>query len=158
MDNGRIMLRNLKEALEEMAFDVKRTLQYIMESNVGINDKVDKNTLVDSNIYNELEISTDDWGMISLYVNYYIESIVSGTPPGIWPSVDKITAWAARKGLPTDNDTIYKMCNSIYKWGISPRDVLTPTWDMIDKEFWDKEWADNLFNIMTEELTDFFNN
>ena len=50
MDNGRIMLRNLKEALENMAFDVKRTLQYIMESNVGINDKVDKNTLVDSNI------------------------------------------------------------------------------------------------------------
>ena len=45
MDNGRIMLRNLKEALEKMAFDVKRTLQYIMESNVGINDKVDKNTL-----------------------------------------------------------------------------------------------------------------
>ena len=75
MDNGRIMLRNLKDALEKMAFDVKRTLQYIMESNVGINDKVDKNTLVDSNIYNELEVSTDDWGMISLYVNYYIDYI-----------------------------------------------------------------------------------
>ena len=68
----------LKEVLDQVAFDIKRAIQYLMESEKGINNKINENTLVDSHIYNELEVNQTDIGLYTVLINDYVTYIESG--------------------------------------------------------------------------------
>jgi ribonucleoside-triphosphate reductase len=72
------MLRGeLKEALDKIAFDIKRIVQFMMESDKGINQKINENTLIDSHIYEELDVTQDDIGLYTLFINDYVQYIES---------------------------------------------------------------------------------
>ncbi len=146
----------MKEELDLLLLQIKRCVQFIMESDKGINDKTGTNTLVDSDIYNQLEISEENGEIITLLINDYIDYIESGTPPGVWVSSDVIVRWAARKGIPTDNDTIWKILNSIYVYGISARPIMDEALNKIDESIFD--YFDSMFETLTADLDDFFNN
>lgn len=146
--------RDFKEVLEQVAFDIKRAIQFIMESERGINNKINENTLVDSHIYNELEVNQTDIGLYTVLINDYIQYIESGMQPGHWVKEEYLIPWMVDKGIPTDENTLKKIQGSIYWYGIEPRPIMDDAFERIDS-FWD-DWADEIFNALCDELDFFF--
>lgn len=147
-----------KELLEQIAFDIKRAIQFLMESEKGINRKINENTLVDSHIYDELEVTQADMGLYTILINGYVQYIESGMQPGHWLSnrvcEDYILPWMAEKGIPTDNETLRKIQGSIYWYGIEPRPFIEDAFERMDS-FW-SDWADEIFESLCAELDVFF--
>ena len=75
---------------------------------------------------------------------------------GHWVDADYLLPWMVDKGIDTDNNTLYRIQWSIWKWGISPRPFLDDAWEMVD-DYWDN-WADEIYQLLMEDITDFFNN
>ena len=143
----------------EFSKDLMTLVRMVMESNVGINQKVGTNTLVDSNIYKTLSVkATNDGDLIfDIILNDYITYIESGRRKGApFPPIAPIVAWARKKGIPTDNSTIFLIRRAISRDGIKPRPVLQYVFDEVDRE-WDDSLADKLFNQITEIIDKFFN-
>ena len=168
-----ITLKRLKEVFDTVASECKLIMQTLLESDeIGINEKVGINTLADSRTHNQIEgINVDDFGIIKLLVNEYAVLYVDGigyewarrpANPDIsgarldqsWPPVDIIVDWASRRGIPTVNETIYKICWSIWWKGIKARPFIEPTFDEIDNMY--DEWADKIFDALCEGLDEFF--
>ena len=76
--------------------------------------------------------------------------------PGNWVDEEYLIPWMQDKGIPTDNDTVWWIQNSIYEEGIKPRPFLDDAWAMLD-DYWD-EWADRIVEILLEDMVDWFNN
>lgn len=111
--------------------------------------------LDDSNLANDTETNTQ-FPNILFHYNDYAEYIENGRKPHtnkvpLYALLD----WAKRKGIPTDNNTLYAIRESIYKNGIKPRNILTTFYDAIDKEF-DDTYADILFESIIEQLNEYF--
>lgn len=150
-----MQIDKIHDELGLIAEQIKRIIQFSMEKN-GINDKINENTLVDSHIYDELEVSENDLELIKVLIHDYYQNIESGMEEGQWVDEDYLIPWMVDKGIPTDNDTLYRIQWSIWKWGISPRPFLDDAWEMVD-EYW-SSWADDIISIMMEDIEDFFNN
>lgn len=72
--------------------------------------------------------TSGDSVVVKLLVPYYIQYIESGRPPKVTKvPVDSLIDWASRRGIPTDNNTIYAIRESIYLHGIAPRPVWSTT-------------------------------
>lgn len=174
MKYNEIMKNKLHEALNDIQRDVVNIVRAVLDSDVGVNEKVYQNTLSDSNLYNEIEAEFDEENMdiINLMIPEYGVLYVDGdgykwarrpANPALndsyekqsWPPTEAIRDWAARKGIPTDNSTIYLICRSIWWWGIKARPFIDPSFENFDKEF--GEWADKLFDALTSGLDEFFN-
>lgn len=143
----------------EFSKDLMTLVRMVMESNVGINQKVGTNTLVDSNIYKTLSVkATNDGDLIfDIVLNDYITYIESGRRKGAkFPPVAPIVAWARKKGIPTDNSTIFLIRRAISRDGIAPRPIMAYVMDEVDRE-WDDQLADKLFNQIIEIIDKFFN-
>ena len=145
----------LHEALGLLAEQVKRCIQASMEKN-GVNDKINENTLIDSHIYDELDVSDVDLELIKVLINDYYQYIESGMEEGHWVDEEYLLPWMQDKGIPTDNNTLWHIQDSIYRFGISPRPFLDDAWAMVE-DYWD-DFADRIIEIMLEDITDFFNN
>ena len=143
-----------KELLEQIAFDIKRAIQFLMESEKGINRKINENTLVDSHIYDELEVTQADMGLYTILINGYVQDIESGMQPGHWVDATYLLPWMDEKGIPTDNETLRKIQESIYWYGIEPRPFIEDAFERMDS-FW-SDWADEIFESLCAELDVFF--
>ena len=143
------------------------------------NDKEPSASLQGSNIYNDLQVEVDesnDGFIINLLVNDYIDYIQGGRAPGkkfpwsiAWnKGAGVLVQWASRKGIGTDNSTIYFIWKSIIENGIKPRPIINrpdglwtnPTTDkvlfeLVD-EYWDK-WASDIFEAALKQITEWFN-
>lgn len=150
-----MQIEKIHEELGLIAEQVKRCIQYSMELN-GVNDKVGRNTLVDSHIYDDLDVSNVDLELIKILIHDYYQYIESGMEAGHWVDEKYLLPWMEDKGIPTDNDTLWHIQNSIYEYGISPRPFMEDAFNMIDN-YWD-EWADRIIEIMMEDIEDWFNN
>ena len=143
----------------EFSKDLMTLVRMVMESNVGINQKVGTNTLIGSNIYKTLSVkATNDGDLIfDIILNDYIVFIESGRRKGAkMPPVEPIVRWARQKGIPTDNSTIYLIRRAISREGIRPRPILQYVFEEVDRE-WDEKLANELFSKIMEEIDKFFN-
>lgn len=143
----------------EFSKDLMQLVRMVMESNVGINQKVGRNTLTSSQIYKTLSVkATNDGDLIfDIVLNDYIQFIESGRRKGAkFPPVEPIVRWARSKGIPTDNSTIYLIRRAISRDGIKPRPIMQYVFEEIDRE-WDEQLADELFNKIMEMIDNFFN-
>ena len=143
----------------EFSKDLMTLVRMVMESNVGINRKTGSNTLVGSDIYKSLSVkATNDGDLVfDIILNDYITYIESGRRKGAkFPPVAPIVAWARKKGIPTDNSTIYLIRRAISRDGIKPRPFMAHVLEEIDRE-WDDQLADELFNKIISEIDKFFN-
>ncbi len=143
----------------EFSKDLMTLVRMVMESNVGINQKVGTNTLVDSNIYKTLSVkATNDGDLIfDIILNDYLVFIESGRRKGAkFPPVEPIVKWARSRGIPTDNSTIYLIRRAISRDGIKPRPFMAYVMEEVDRE-WDDQLADKLFNQIIEIIDKFFN-
>lgn len=161
-------LERIRNTLNEIAAQCVAIVHTVMDSDIGVNDKVGINTLTGSNAYKNIEaVTTEDIGVINLLIDEYAVLYIDGNgyewarrPVTVkkdqkWPPVQVIAEWAARKGLPTDNKTVYLICKSIWEKGIKARPFINASFEQIDKEFTD--WADKLFNDICSGLDEFFN-
>ena len=139
--------------------DMIEIVRAVMDSPYGINDKVHKNTLNDSNVYKQLtaKVTHDGDLIFDLMLNDYIRYIESGRRAGAkFPPVEPIIKWARSRGIPTDNSTIFLIRRAISRDDIAPRPIMAVVFDELDKK-WDKDWADELFDEIMRMINDFFN-
>lgn len=143
----------------EFSKDLMTLVRMVMESNIGINDKVGKNTLTNSEIYKTLQVkATNDGDLIfDIILNDYLVFIESGRRKGAkMPPVEPIVRWARSRGIPTDNSTIFLIRRAISRDGIKARPFMAYVMEEVDKE-WNDKLADELFNKIMEDVDKFFN-
>ena len=140
--------------------DIMELVRMVMESNNLINNKVGRNTIApDSDIYKNLLVKATNDGdpVFDIMLNDYLTYIESGRRAGAkFPPVAPIVAWAKKRGIPTDNSTIYLIRRAISRDGIAPRPFMVYVFDEIDQS-WNDGWADKIFNKIIAELDKYFN-
>ena len=144
----------------EFSKDLMTLVRMVMESNVGINQKVGRNTLTSSEIYKTLSVkATNDGDLVfDIILNDYLTFIESGRRKGAkFPPVEPIVRWAKSRGISTDNSTIYLIRRAISRDGIKPRPIMQYVLEEVDKE-WNDGLADKLFEKIIEVIDNFFNN
>jgi len=152
------MLMEVGKIVMEFSKEVMSLVRMVMESNVGINDKVGRNTLVGSNIYKTLSVkATHDGDLVfDIILNDYITFIESGRRKGAkFPPIEPIVRWARSRGIPTDNSTIYLIRRAISRDGIRPRPFMQYVFEDIERD-WNDNLADDLFNIIIKDVDKFF--
>ena len=159
------MTVELAKIVQEITQDILKGVREIMSSNIGINEKVNKNTLVDSNLYNQIKTQfkqDENEIVINLFFNHYIEFIESGRMPktGKKPPVLEIAKWLKIKHIVSSNDNImsvaYAVRYAIWRDGYKARKVMEALDKYVDSEF-DKRYADMIFDALFKEVDDYFN-
>lgn len=141
---------NLVKYIKE---EILALFRLILESEYGINEKVGRNTLADSNLHKEAKVEAQSPNEYLLFYNEYLEAIEKGKKPFTEKvSVTALISWAKRKNIPSDSKTIYAIRESIYKYGIKARPLLIHFERELD-ELFDKD----LFEELTKSLDKYFN-
>lgn len=153
------MEESLDKVIKVIANDILEIARMILESNNLINEKVGKNTIApDSDLYKTLQVkATNDGDVVfDLMLNDYLVFIESGRRAGAkFPPVEPIVRWAKKRGIPTDNNTIYLIRRAISRDGIQPRPFMAYIFEEMDDR-WDSNWADSIFDKIMEEIDNFF--
>lgn len=155
------MQSDLKKILTEISKDVIETARSIMASDVGINTKVNKNTLKNSDLYKNIESTVND-NLISILFNHYIVYIEWTRPPeyGKMPPVNVIIDWMKKKNIvPTNgniNQVAFLIARAIWRDGHDGRPIIETLIKQVENK-WDNEYSVNLFNTIIKDLTDYFN-
>lgn len=138
------------KVIENIAEDIL-SLAYLVLDQQGLKDSHLK-----EDVYHTVEAS--DNPILKLVFNNYISYIENGRQPlaSEMPPVSELRDWALRKGLPADNDTLFAIAQAIRKNGAAPRPILALLAEKMEKSFID-DWADDLFETVTKELSDYFN-
>lgn len=150
----------ISKIVMEFSKDLMTLVRMVMESNVGINQKVGRNTLTSSEIYKTLSVkATNDGDLVfDIILNDYLTFIESGRRKGAkFPPVEPIVRWARSRGISTDNSTIFLIRRAISRDGIKPRPIMQYVLEEVDKE-WNDGLADKLFEKIIEVIDNFFNN
>ena len=149
---------NIELLSKAFAEDVMNITADIMASNLMVNNKVGRNTIApDSNIFKEMYAKASGNIVIQLLLNDYVQYIESGRKAGSkFPPIQPIVQWAKKRGIPTDNSTIFLIRRAIAEDGIRPRPFMYKVLETIDKK-WDGEWSSELFNELTKIIDEFFN-
>ena len=137
-----------------IAEEAKGIIMAVLSSEKGVNPKVGVNTLVNSDLFNQLDYNVDDIEVVNLLVNDYIQYIESGMQPGHWVNEEYLLPWMVDKNIPTDNNTLYNIQYSIWKWGITPRPIMDDAWKMLDEYF--EDFADKVIEILMTDVEEFF--
>ena len=153
------MEESLDKVIKVIANDILEIARMILESNNLINEKVGKNTIApDSDLYKTLQVkATNDGDVVfDLMLNDYLVFIESGRRAGAkFPPVEPIVRWAKKRGIPTDNNTIYLIRRAISRDGIQPRPFMAYIFEEMDDR-WDSNWADSIFDKIMEQIDNFF--
>ena len=108
-----------------------------------------------SDLLNKAKINISD-NLFLLIFPDYIEYVNSGRRPNAkMPPADAIINWCRQKGIPTDNNTVWKIRQGIAKQGIKARPVLDMIFDLAENE-WMTDWSQRVFNEIIEELINWF--
>lgn len=156
------MTPDVSNAIKAIANEIRMLAEYIMDSDVGINEKVNKNTLKDSLLKSDIMqvISESDNVVIQTLFNHYIVYLEWDRPPfykkttGI-PPIKALIPWARKNGISTDNGTLYAIAYAIFRDGHKGRPILA-TLDNNINNYWNDKWSDELFQAIIKELTDYF--
>lgn len=148
---------NVMEAFRDIAIDMIDLFKYTLTTDVGINKKVGKNTLAKSRLSRMAAVDATEFPIIHLLINDYIEEIESGRKrKARLVPIAALRDWARRKGIKSDNVTLERIQYAIWRDGISPRPVMSVFFNLLDKE-WSDTYADMLFDAITENLNNIFN-
>lgn len=147
------------DVINNIANDILTLLNIIFEDDsISNNRKVGKNTLKDSALRNDVEakVITSDNAIIQTFFNHYIIYVEKGRKKGAKRiPIDALRDWALRKGIPTDNNTLYAIQTAIVRDGIKGRPILATLENNIE-ELFEKQYFDELFTTIITELQDFF--
>ena len=150
---------SLDKIIRVIANDILSIARMVLESNNLINEKVGRNTIApDSDLYKTLQVkATSDGDIVfDLMLNDYLVFIESGRRAGAkFPPVEPIVRWARKRGIPTDNNTIFLIRRAISRDGIAPRPFMAYIFEEMDYR-WYENWADEIFEKIMEQIDNFF--
>ena len=152
------MNKQTEKVIQELAKSFLTAFRACLASDIGINPKTGKNTLVGSNLYKEADtsITVSNDAVVSLLINDYEVYVQNGRRSHKMPPIEPIISWAKRRGISTDNNTLWKIRKSIAEKGIKPRPFMTDIWGDMDSQM--KEiYLDRIFNSILTDLNQFFN-
>ena len=149
---------NITLLAKVFAEDVMNITADIMASSVMVNNKVGRNTIApNSDIFKEMYAKASGNIVIELLLNDYVQYIESGRKAGSkLPPLEPIVQWAKKRGIKTDNSTMFLIRRAIAEDGIKPRPFMYKVLNTIDKK-WDGEWSSELFQELTKIIDEFFN-
>ena len=108
-----------------------------------------------SDLLNKAKINNSDNKFLLIFTDY-IDYVNSGRRPNAkMPPADAIINWCRQKGIPTDNNTVWRIRQGIAKQGIKARPVLDMIFDLAENE-WMTDWSQRVFNEIIEELINWF--
>lgn len=153
------MNKETLKIVEAIGNDILTLATIIMEDDsISVNDKVGKNTLKNSALKSNIEqkIQATDNPIIQTFFNHYIIYVEKGRKKGAKRiPIDALRDWALRKGIPTDNNTLYAIQTAIVRDGITGRPILATLANNIE-ELFEKQYFDELFTAIITELQNFF--
>ena len=148
---------NITLLAKAFAEDVMNITADIMASNLMLNKKGINTIAPNSDIFKEMYAKASGNIVIQLLLNDYVQYIESGRKAGSkFPPIQPIVQWAKKRGISTDNSTIFLIRRAIAEDGIRPRPFMYKVLETIDKK-WDGEWSSELFNELTKIIDEFFN-
>ena len=148
---------NITLLAKAFAEDVMNITADIMSSNLMVNKKGINTIAPDSNIFKEMKAKASGNIVIELLLNDYVQYIESGRKKGSkFPPIEAIRQWAKKRGIKTDNSTMFLIRRAIAEDGIKPRPFMYKVLNTIDKK-WDGEWSSELFQELTKIIDEFFN-
>ena len=148
---------NITSLAKAFAEDVMNITADIMASNLMLNKKGINTIAPDSKIFKEMYAKASGNIVIQLLLNDYVQYIESGRKAGSkFPPIQPIVQWAKKRGIPTDNSTIFLIRRAIAEDGIRPRPFMYKVLETIDKK-WEGEWSSELFQELTKIIDEFFN-
>ena len=148
---------NIALLAKVFAKDVMNITADIMSSNLMVNKKGINTIAPDSNIFKEMKAKASGNIVIELLLNNYVKYIESGRKKGSkFPPLEPIVQWAKKRGIKTDNSTMFLIRRAIAEDGIRPRPFMYKVLNTIDKK-WDGEWSSELFQELTKIIDEFFN-
>lgn len=153
----------VRMAMEKIGDDLMALAVAVLEDDsVSTNIKVGKNTLKDSMLRNELaqtiSLTSGDDIVIKALFEHYVTYIEWDRPKkhGKQPPIDVLKGWAAKNGIPTDADTLWRISYAIWRDGYQGRPIFATMDRELDGLF-RNDWADKLLASITDNLDNFFN-
>lgn len=152
----------IKNILKAIQTDIETLAQLIFETDsISNNTKVKKNTLKDSQLAKDVEVKVQELNnpIIDIMFNHYIVYLEWNRPPkyGKQPPISALKDWADKNGIPSDNETLWKISYAIWRDGHKARPITKTLMKEIDEKF-EKEYFDMLFDAIITDLITFFNN
>lgn len=159
---------DIKEALKELAQQIKDEVIRRIHSDVGINPRTGTNTLQGSELERSVEVNVVSENELVFQIADYYQYVVTGwrrtgNYPNTWQQfLTNLDRWVSRKNIRLGNLTQSEIVWMLYKrmmfegreiaprpfinYGESADEVLPFLEDFFDK------WADNIFNELMKEL------
>lgn len=167
---------DIRKALQELADEIKEEVKGRMRSDVGINPRVGRNTLVNSDLYNSVNARVVSENSLVFEIADHFEYVVKGwkrTGRGRGTFQDyliNIRDWIRRKNIKwgdySENQMMWilakKMFSANNPYTIAPRPFINydPNDDIAKilpfLERMVDEWMDNIFNEITKETDNIF--
>jgi len=150
------------KVIEAIANDVLVLSHLILEDeSISKNKKINENTLRDSQLNEDLAVSTSYTSenvLIKAIFNNYVGFIEWDRPEryGDKPPIDALRDWALSRGIPDDNATLWMISTAIWRDGHEGRPILATLAKEIEVSF-DKEMYNKLFESIIDELIKYFN-
>lgn len=146
------------KVVNELAMAYLDAYHITISGSIGINKKTNTNTLKESNLYKDASVQALESGndiIVNLLLNDYEVYVENGRKSNKFPPVEPIVRWAKRKGLPTDNSTIFLIRRSIAEKGIQPRPFMNTVFQDMEQQM-DSKFYDKLLESIITDLTKYF--
>lgn len=146
------MNENIKKVIETIAAEVMQFID-IVAARPEIN-------LKGSQLIRNAKVDVRYEGgsvVIETLFDNYVQYLEQGRKPrqGKQPPIDALRDWALERGIPTDNSTLFLIARAIWRDGQQPRPIIATLEEEIERRM-ESEWADLLFDAITEELNNLF--
>lgn len=147
--------------LEVIANELVALASRVLDSDVGVNVKVGKNTLQNSALKGDLERTIEQRNgedpVIKALFNHYVVYLEWDRPPRYKrkPPISALKEWASKNGLPTDADTLWRISYAIWRDGHVGRPIFATMDREIEGGLMD-EWKDKLYNAILVEFNKHF--
>lgn len=156
-------MKGVQQAINRIADDLLALAHAILETDtIANNTKIGRNTLKKSALNGELFATISQTNgedpIIKAFFNNYVTYLEWDRPKmyGKRPPISALKGWAEKNGIPTDADTLWAISYAIWRDGHAGRPIFA-TMDANIGELFAKDWADDLFHNLIEELNKFFN-
>lgn len=163
---------DIRAALTTLSNEIKREILRRMSSDIGINPRTHTNTLIGSSLYSSVDVYPRSDSAIVFQIADYYEFVVRG-----WAHTHRYSGtkqqflynllqWVRRKNIHfgdlSENQIVWMVYRKINEELIAPRPFInydaggdvSKILPFLDDYF--NDWAERLFNKITEELDKYF--
>lgn len=146
----------MEEICRAIAKDIRKIIDAVAESPIGVNPKSRKNTLAGSKTIKNSKINVSHKNgevLINILFDNYMYYIEHGRRPrtGKQPPIDALRDWAMEHNLSPDNSTLFLIARAIWRDGFVGRPILATIEEEMNKRM-EEQWGDMILDNVAEEM------